>query len=200
VRDVAVTGVDLATVTGVLRFCELRRAEMTRCFERLGRFESDGNSFGAFALLTHHPRWPLAPASRDGWGTGKKMAGVTAVPFTLPRVLAAVVPEDKQSKLFGEALRDLCKHGRAVGVVIMSEQWHGRTSSEAERAARPRRIEDWDDRREALIMRLEHRAAGGRTWRAWIEREPTRLGPWHDYPGAVRGNLVEIIDRAEWGS
>jgi hypothetical protein len=159
--------VDLATATGVLRFAELRRAEMVRCFERLGRFESNGNSFGAFALLTHDVRRPVDPSDMDGWGTGKRLGEVAAVPFDLPRVLAAFVPAHMQSKLFAEGLRGLCKHGRAVGVLIMSEQWHGRTSSMEERRSRPARIKDWDDRREALIMRLEHRAAGGHTWRAW---------------------------------
>jgi hypothetical protein len=190
---------DLSTAAGVLRLCERRRAEMVRCFERLGRFESNGNSFGALALLTHDVRPPDDPSDMNGWGTGKRLPEIAVVPFDLPRALAAIVPEHLQSRLFAEGLRGLCKHGRAVGVVVMSEQWHGRATPE-ERAARPARLKDWDDRREALIMRVEHRAAGGRTWRAWIERGPTRLGPWHDYPGAIRGNLVELIDRSEWGS
>jgi hypothetical protein len=195
-----VSALDLSTAAGALALAERRRAEMVRCFERLGRFESNGNSFGALALLTHEVRIPHGPRNLDGWGTGKRRPEVAAVPFDLPCELASVVPAHMQSKLFAAGLRDLCKHGRAVGVLIMSEQWHGRASSTEERRARPARIEDWDDRREALIMRLEHRATGGRTWRAWIERGPTRLGPWHDYPGAVMGNLVEILDRKEWGS
>lgn len=192
--------IDLATKAGVLQLCERRRAEMVRCFERLGRFESNGNSFGALALLTHEVRRPADPRDLDGWGPGKRLPEIAIVPFDLPRVLADVVPEHMQSKLFAEGLRDLCKHGRAVGMLIMSEQWHGRTSSMEERRARPARIADWDDRREALIMRLEHRAAGGHTWRAWIDRHPTRVGPWHDYPGAVAGNLIGVIDRKEWAS
>lgn len=47
------TGLDLSTSAGALALAERRRAEMVRCFERLGRFESGGNSFGALALLTH---------------------------------------------------------------------------------------------------------------------------------------------------
>lgn len=190
---------DLSTAAGALALCERRRAEMVRCFERLGRFESNGNSFGALALLTHDLLRPDDPSDLTAWGTGKRLPEIAIVPFDLPRVLAALVPEHMQSWLFAEGLRGMCKHGRAVGVVVMSEQWHGKATPE-ERAARPARLKDWDDRREALIMRLEHRLAGGLTWRAWIEREPTRLGPWHDYPGATGGNLVEILDRSVWGS
>ncbi len=191
---------DLATAAGVLRFAELRRAEMVRCFERVGRFESNGNSFGAVALLTHEVRRPDDPSDLSAWGTGKRRPEVAPVPFDMPRALAALIPEHMQSKFFADGLRDICRYGRAVSVLIMSEQWHGRTSSMDERRARPPRIEDWDDRREGLIMRLEHRATGGRTWRAWIERGPTRLGPWEDYPGAVAGNLIGVIDRKEWAS
>jgi hypothetical protein len=42
--------IDLSTTAGVLRFCELRRAEMVRCFERLGRFEMNEFSFGAYVF------------------------------------------------------------------------------------------------------------------------------------------------------
>lgn len=197
---VSASRLDVATEKGALALAERWRGEMARCFERLGRFESNGNSFGALAMLTHEVRIPDDPRDLAGWGTGKRRPEVALVPFDMPRVLAAIVSGPLQGKLFAEGLRSLCKHGRAVGVLVMTEQWHGRTSSMEERAARPSRIEDWDDRRECLYMRLEHRAAGGRSWRAWIEREPTRLGPWHDYNGATGGNLVEILDRSEWGS
>lgn len=33
---------DLSTAAGVLRFCELKRAEVVRCFERLGCWDCNG--------------------------------------------------------------------------------------------------------------------------------------------------------------
>lgn len=187
------TSLDLSTKAGVLRFCELRRAEMVRCFERLGRFEMNEFSFGAYVFATHAIAAPTKPgASPDDWKTGRKLDHVTAETCRLPKVVFDMLPRQKHTELFSYTLRAYAKITRATGTVFMTEMWH---ATAKERSELPADLEEAPDdvRMEALYMQLEHSATGRRVWVAEIKRNPTRLEPWdeRDY-GDMSGRMVDL--------
>lgn len=197
------SGLDLATSAGVLRFCELRRAEMVRCFERLGRFEANGYSVGGYALITHDVTLPPADkrAEPTAWRTGRRLPGVAPVHVQLPHAAREFLPPAQLSEVFGSAVRRYCKLGRAVGAIVMGEMWLATSASLEERDKLPDRLDDYAGRREVLYMRLEHRAVGGRVWTAEIGREPTRLAAWREgNPATLGGHLVNVIERQVWAS
>jgi hypothetical protein len=178
---------NLDTKPGVLRFCEQQQREMVRCFERLGRYEG-GKAHGKGLDLA-------------GWKTGQKLDQVSALPCQLPRWVEGVVPHRQHTVLFGETLRSYAKLTRAIGTLIMSETWHLHTvgepgkSAEEIRGQYPDDLEDAPDRQEALMLRLEHSAAGRIIWFAVIKRHPTRLEPWQDMtPADATGRLMNLSD------
>jgi hypothetical protein len=197
--------IDVATEAGALRFCELQRAEMTRIFRKKGVFNVNGFGLSAFVFLTHAVVPPDDPADVDAWRTGPPLSAVKVERVNVPPAAALLLQAKGKQEfggvLMGETLRRYCKLGRAAGVLVMSEQWGG-VCSDDERKHRPKRIEDWDDRRESLMMQLEHRLLGQRLWRAPIHRNPTRLAPWELRPKehVVAGNLGRIMDTREWAS
>lgn len=194
------TGLDLSTKAGVLRFCELRRAEMVGCFRELGRFESNRFSFCGYVFATHAIKVPPDPADLDGWKTGAKLPRVAAERVRMPAALHGVIPEAQETALFSVATRQFAKLSRAVGALVMSEMWSLATESREERGRFPERLQDYEgpERRENLYMNLEHAATGRRTWYAEITREPTRLGPWVERPSSdAEGRLIDL---AEWRS
>lgn len=186
---------DLRTREGALRFAELRRAEMLRLFEQRGRFEVNGVATAAYVLITHRvvpPRdMSLDP---DGWSTGERYPKVVAVPVTVPPLLAAVLAPADLSSIFGETVRRYATLGRAVGVVLMSEQWWGLTKTLDEREALPDRVRDWPDRREVLYLKLEHEAVGTVAWYAEIKRDgAVRVEEWRDAGVWLGGNLGDFL-------
>jgi hypothetical protein len=195
-----VTSLDLSTEAGVLRFCELRRAEMVGCFERLGRFESNKFSFCGYVFATHAVEVPADWADLDGWKTGAKLARIAAERVRLPAKLHGVVPEAQETALFAITTRRFAKLTRAIGVLLMTEMWHVPRKTRAERDSLPGRLQDYKgpDRGEALYVQVEHTATGRRVWAAEIKRLPTRLGPWVDRtPDDAEGRLVDLV---EWRS
>lgn len=198
------SGLDLSTANGALRFCELRRAEMVSCWQRLGRYEANGHMFGAFAFMTHEVTAP-PDSGPSGWKTGSKLGGVKAVELRLPRWALAL--EANQAKdVYSGALRSYAKLGRAVGTVFMTEMWmvsvrvpEGTVDPEAEaqrqRDDMPDNLEDAPGRREGLCLWLEHSAAGSVQWMAEIHRDPTRLDAWQERRLAgVKGRFVGLVD------
>lgn len=185
--------IDLMTREGALRFTELRRAEMVRCFERIGRFEANGYATCAHVFVTHEVRPPSdGGADPDAWSTGPRLATAEAVLVTVPRVLSAMIPPPQLGAIFGETVRRYATLGRAVGVVLMSEQWWGKTQTLEEREALPARVSEWSERREVLYVKLEHQRVGIRGWYAEIKRDtdpPARLDEWRDAGMWIGGNL-----------
>lgn len=197
--------IDVTTEAGALRFCELRRAEMARVFEKKGTFAPNGFSLTGYVFLTHEVKPPADPWDLSAWRTGPKLPAVHVERIEVPPAAARLMHDngrdDLAAPMLGQTMRHYCKLGRAVGAVIMTEEWTGKTSSFEEREARPKRIEDWDDRAEALCMRLEHIRCGRRLWRADITRNPTRLGPWRPLAAVVIGGRIgDLMDQVEWAS
>jgi hypothetical protein len=191
---------DLSTPAGVLRFCELRRAEMVGCFERLGRFESNKFAFCGYVFATHAVKVPSDPSDLDGWKTGAKLDRVTAERVRLPAALHDVIPEAQESAVFSLATRQFAKLSRAIGALLMTEMWCVQKKTREQRAALPERLQNYHgaDRGEGLYVQVEHAAVGRRVWVAMIKRQPTRLEPWVDCtPDDAEGRLVDL---AEWRS
>jgi hypothetical protein len=194
--------IDLSTERGVLNFCERQRQEMVRCFERLGRFEVNGYSFGAWVLATHAVASPPLSTASDlkDWKRGERLAAPQAMRCQMPAAARLLLPPDQHTKLFGLTLRHMNELSGAIGTVVMAECWHagaphveGQTAQQA-RAALPDSLEDYDRRQEAMFLRLEHKVAGERFWRKAITRDPTRLGPWEPLDArSAGGYLVDLI-------
>jgi hypothetical protein len=195
-----VTPLDLSTRAGVLRFCELRRAEMVGCFERLGRFESNGFSFCGYVFATHAVKVPADPIDLDGWKTGAKLDRVTAERVRMPAALHGVIPAAQETAIFSMATRQFAKLSRSIGTLVMTEMWHVQTETRQGRDNLPERLEDYKgaDRGETLYVHLEHTATGRRIWRAEIRREPTRLEPWEEME--FLDSEGRLVDLAEWRS
>ena len=207
------SGNELATADGVLRFAALQRDRARKQFEREGRFGANGFGTVAHVFLTHRVIPAPDPSDVEAWRTGEPLPAVVPERITLPARVAAMLRTANRFELGGEVmgktLRTYAELGRADGVLVLSEQWWGHVESDDEaevrrlRAERPARIEAWpsEQRREVIWVRLEHRLTGVRTWLAEIHRNPTRLGPWGE-PKLVglEGHFVEIIPREVWAS
>jgi hypothetical protein len=185
--------IDVSTHAGVMRFCEARRDEMTRCFERVGRFEENGYSFGAYVFATR--------GFKDKDFNTYKLDAVEPMVCRFPKMMRDKLPPSEHTKAFGHVLREFAKITEAVGTVVMGEAWLAKTPEgvksreEADRWRReqPESLEDMPGRLEGMFMSLEHQAIGKRFWRRFIEREPTRLGPWGLLPlQGTEGRLVDI--------
>lgn len=196
----------LDTKAGVLAYAERRRAEMVRCFERMGRFEDHGQSFCAVLFATHellHPK--KGPLRADDWRTGERLAAPKAVDIHLPPLVQILMLENEQQKdAFAHLVREYGKKVKAMGVLFLTETWWahvgspGQTKEEvmAERAARPKSLEDWDDRREGLFMQLQHPATGNVAWFNEIKRNPTRLLGWEEKDLTdSEGRFVDLIEK-----
>lgn len=178
--------IDLATERGVLNFCERQRQEMVRCFERLGRFEVNGYSFGAWVLATHAVAAPPpnARVNLEDWRRGEQLPAAQAMRCQMPIEARFLMPPDQHTKLFGLTLRHMSELSGAIGTVVMGECWHASAprvdgqTPQAARASLPDSLEDYDGRQESLFLRLEHKVLGERFWGKPIMRNPTRLGPW----------------------
>lgn len=191
---------DLSTKADVLRFCELRRKEMVGCFERLGRFESpNGYSFMGYCFATHEAKGIFERKLR----TGPKLPAVEAVPLQIPRALMDVVPARQQTELFSRTVREFTRATKALGTLTMVEAWVAHAESkgrpwEEARKELPDSLADYEGRKEALIMWLEHSATGRMVWIADIDREPTRVLDWREQKwGDAEGRLIDL---AGWQS
>lgn len=185
--------IDVSTHAGVMRFCEARRDEMTRCFERVGRFEENGYSFAAYVFATR------------GFKNEKfdtyKLDKVQAVVVRMPGFMREALPASEHTRAFGHVLRRFAEATAAVGTVVMGEAWLAKTpesvksAEEAQRwrSEQPESLAGMPGRMEGMFMSLEHQAIGKRFWRRMIEREPTRLGDWELLPlQGTDGRLVDI--------
>ncbi len=193
---------DLGTKTGAFAYAERRRAEMVRSFERIGRFESHGQSFCAVLFGTHELVKPKDPRDIAAWG-GKKLDAPRAMDVYLPEIAPILMLDPVQQKdAFAYLVKEYAKRVRAIGLIFMSEMWWAqmgkagqtREDVDAERARRPASLEDWDDRREGLFMQLEHAATGQQIWFNEIKRNPTRLEGWESKPmDASEGRFVGLV-------
>lgn len=192
----------LDTSAGVLRFCELRRREMAEQFMKDGRFEVRGHSFGGYVFATHAIRVPKDRGGPiDAWKVGPKLDHVEAIPIYLPEWCDAVMEARQLTSFWAMAIKSYVKLTRAIGTLIMSETWQvqtppgvaARVSAQEYRDTLPDSLEDADNRRESLMVLLEHSATGRRNWMSEIKRSPTRLEPWAspDY-GDMEGRLVNL--------
>jgi hypothetical protein len=201
-----VTGLDLSTAAGALRFCELRRNEMVGAFEQQGRFEANGYSFDAWVFATHEVIGPDKPgADPSAWKTGRKLAAVKAKQLTLPKWFESVGP-DLAKDIYSEALKGYAKLSRAIGTVFMTEMWmvsmtategapDPRADAQRQRDALPDSLEHAPGRREGLCLWLEHSAAGSCQWLAEIQRDPTRLGAWQELRlEGAEGRFVNLTE------
>jgi len=176
-----------------MRFCELRRAEMAADFHRVGRYECNGFAYGGYVFAQHAVRAPVALAPED-WATGAKLPCITAMPLTLPRLIGETMPWQQITSFFGRTAREYARATRATGVLFMTEAWR----VEAEGDVPPDRPYGWvekqPNRKEALMMMLEHPQHGRQMWAADILREPTRLEPWREYGGTLTaGRLANMM-------
>lgn len=193
--------IDLSTKAGVLRFCELRRAEMAADFERVGRFEMNGYSFGAYVLGTHAiAALDASTWKPEAWRTGARLPQVQAMRCQLPQIVGQTMPWQDVTGFFGYTLKHFARATRARGVVFMTEAWRV-ILDEGEEPA-PDRPYGWvekDPRRmEALMMTLEHADFGYHQWFANILREPTRLEPWVKQPEGLRQGPGRLTNRMSW--
>ncbi len=194
-------GIDLSTKAGVHRFCELRRKEMAGCFERLGQFEAPGGAtYMAYVFARHRINGSGDP---DSWTTGQELPVITAIPATIPRIAMELVPWDQRTALMGRVLKDFNRLTRSTGCVIMTEAWF-KTAEGPKKVvpdgSRYGWVEKSPDRREALMMMLQHVTFGDQMWFAEIHREPTRLDPWSEKGGEVdkrHGRLAGLNDWRE---
>jgi hypothetical protein len=185
--------IDLSTKAGVMRFCELRRAEMAADFNRVGRYECNGFAYGGYVFAQHGLRGPPGLAPED-WATGPKLPRITALPVTLPRIIGETMPWQQITSFFARTVREYSRATRATGVLFMTEAW--RTEVEGDKP--PDRAYGWVEkqanRKEALMMMLEHPQHGRQMWMADILREPTRLEPWREHGGTVgKGRLANMM-------
>lgn len=196
---------DVSTRAGVLRFCELRREEMARCFERVGRFEVEGMAFCAYVFATHEVdrRNPLMGT------TGKKLPAPMAHRCVMPAFAAAAIDARNHTEAFSVVVRSLCKLTRATGTVLMSEMWLAHVTApqgtpwQEARKGLPDSLEDYDARREGLYMHLEHSTTGVRVWFNEILTEGgvRRLKGWEEpYAEAAAGWEGRLVDLASWRS
>lgn len=195
---------NLGTKAGVLAYAERRQAEMVRSFERAGRFEVHGQSYCAVLFATHElvpPRSGRAMTS-DLWKTGEKLAAPKAIDLFLPELTMILALDPVQQKdAFAYLVKEYARKVKAIGLLFMSEMWWAQMKAtkreewEAERAARPESLEDWDDRREGLYMSLEHPATGNQIWFNEIKRNPTRLMGWENKNmDDSEGRFVGLVD------
>lgn len=194
---------NLGTKTGVLAYAERRRAEMVRCFERMGQFEDHGNSFCAVLFATHELVKPSGDArDPNRWRTGEKFEAPRAIDVFLPPLVGILMLDPVQQKqAFAFLIKEYAKKVKAIGLLFMTEMWFAhvkgstREEAEAERAGRPASLEDWDDRSEGLFMQLEHPATGRKIWFNEIKRNPTRLEGWEDRKmDDSEGRFANLVD------
>jgi hypothetical protein len=192
---------NLETKQDVLRFCEIRRREMVACFDRLGRYECNGYSFGAYVFATHELRAPADPSHVDDHKPGKKLARVEAQLVRLPRFIAEMLPPEQHTLAFREVLKSYAKATRSIGVVTMTEMWHVETSGKTQQEALEARLriaprlEDAPERGERLMMQLEHSSAGRHIWYAEIKRHPSRVETWQvKVFDDAQGRLSNVVD------
>ncbi len=185
----------------MLRFCELRRAEMAADFERVGRFEMNGYSFGGYVLATHDvaalDASTLKPAA---WRTGARLPQVQAMCCRLPKIVGETMPWQDVTGFFGDTLKEFARATRARGVLFMTEGWvRHLDEGEAPPKDRPYGWVEKDPKRgEVLMMSLEHADFGYHQWMARILREPTRLDPWVKAPDGVRQGAARLTNRMSW--
>jgi hypothetical protein len=172
----------LDTLEEVLNFCALKRAEMEACHGREGRFEVNGYSFGGYVFATRAivggpPDFPTEP-----------LGHVEAVTVRMPAFLRMLLPASEHTRAFGHCMRECVKKSEAVGTLFMGETWMAaaphpnmtQAEVEAWRKTQPADMGEFADKREGLVMMLEHKTFGRRTWRNMIERNPTRLVGWRE--------------------
>lgn len=188
--------VDLNTEEGALAFCEEKRNEMRELFLEQGQFECNGFSFKGYIFVRRDP--PKAKGN-DGcpttWPKGPLLDAPEAVEIKLPVFMHTLIPEARHTEAFRHCVDTMLDRCDGFGWVLMAEQWlahveaePGETQEQA-RARMPNRLEEYAGRREALMVRLEHRSAGERSWIAEIHRDPLRLGEWkaqEGYSGTAR--------------
>lgn len=193
---------DLSNAADVLRFCAEKRSEMERIFWRNGRYESkSGLSFAAFLFATHAISFEGAQVI-----TGPRFDRVKLIEVDLPRAVHEMLPSSQHTDLFARLIRSLAKGAKAVGTLLLTEQWaiameldpalsadEQRRIAMERRATMPENLADAPGRIETLGMYLEHSATGRKSWWAEIQRNPLRLKRWeaqnHDDP---EGRLVNL--------
>ncbi len=208
---------DLSTKAGALAYAERTRRGVEQCFERLGRFEQNGFSYGAILLITHEP--PSTKAIRRAALQlrqnetlpnfhGPKLDRVQPMPVNLPKWMHGMEGSEtigghtQQREIFSQAVKAFAKMTKAVGCLFTAEAWAlhidavpGKTAQEL-RNEFPADMGQADNRREVLIVSLEHAALERRfTWTAPIEAKPRKPGPWVEMTwGDEHGRMVGLVD------
>ncbi len=207
---------DLSTKAGALAYAERTRRGMVQCFERLGRFEANGFSYGATLFITHEP--PSAKAMRRvalevGQGEvlklapGPKLSRVEPMAVNLPTWMHGLPGSETINAhthardIFSQAVKAFAKMTRAVGVVFTAEAWTVMTN--AAPGQTPQQVRDQlpadlgqaDNRGECLFVSIEHAALERRyIWRSVIGAK-RKIGPWveQDWHDA-QGRMVGLVD------
>lgn len=202
--------IDLSTNAGVLRFCELRRAEMVGCLRKLGHFESNGHSFTGYAFMTHAVDGDVSRASEGldaVFRTGRKLSQVEAWPLNLPPEddLPAHFEWKRRTRFFGEVIRHFARAGKAQGVLVFGEAWFVYRDPATQDPDRPYGwVQEQPDRREGLWMKLEHSSIGFRHWQCEIQRTGPllELTPWIEASerGGVPDGKGRLTDLVDWRS
>lgn len=199
--------IDLSTKAGVLRFCELRRAEMVGCLRKLGRFESNGHSFSGYAFMRHEISVDVSRASKGldaVFRTGPKLDRVEALPLNLPpeEDLPEAFVFEKRTSWFGAVIQAFAKAGKADGVLVFGEGWFVQQSLSEPAVDQPYGwVAKHPDRGEGLWMKLEHKTVGYRNWVCVIQRSGPliELTPWAESSEPPDGS-ARLTDLVDWRS
>lgn len=182
--------------TEMLRCCELQRERMVERWREKGRFEHNGVATAALLIATKDP---------DG---GRRLEAPIAIPCDPPRDLLPLIDPASYTELLAGALRACSEKWGGIGLIICAEAWMVKmvgppgkpmTPDEAvrQRAELPKSLGDAPGRIEAMVMFMEHVAAGTHMWMAEITRKPTKLGPWKKAPAdGFAGRFKGIVGSA----
>jgi hypothetical protein len=123
-----------------------------------------------------------------------------AVAIRIPQPEAVMKMEyAKRTRVFGQAVRDVARASKALGVLLMMDAWHA-SSDKAPDDHHYGWIEENQDG-EALFMRLEHRAfARPYAWASPIHRNPLQLDPWKGGEQSGSSEKSRLANFIEWRS
>jgi hypothetical protein len=187
----------LETAEGAIAFCHWVMAQMRETFLADGEYPSpDG-----YVLATCE-----VPSSVPGPGqkitAGQKLP--EAIPVRMPlngaamelELMARVKGIDVRD-VFAQGMQYLAKGTAACGVVVMMEMWYVTSEGVTPPPKKGRwfdgPVSEQPDRREGLLVTLDHNVAGSRHWFAEIDRNPTRLGQFVEKPfDRTEGRLTHL--------
>ncbi len=189
--------IDLSTKAGALRFAELRRNEARAYYLWHGALEQNP-IFWLF--VTHRYEWTGDPENLVR--PGRRLPHVDAWPCRVPQEVRDVHGPLGFTRFMGYAMATAARATKAVGSLYLSDSWLAPVRDlEEDRKKAYGWIEKDPERREGLLMRLEHKAfARPLQWSSMIERDPLRLGDWMQSEAGGPDDFGRLTDIVDWKS